>query len=324
MKDIHQQFSARFPAVDGAALAQRLGRPKGQAHVVLDTDAYNEIDDQFALAYLVRSEAECRIRAITAAPFYSAPGSGRVMRSDNPGDGMEKSYREILRVLALMGREDLHPLVHRGAEGYLPSPLEPVPSPAAQQIIALSHEYSAENPLYIVAIGAITNVASALLIDPTLRERAVVVWLGGHALHYGPCTDFNMVQDIDAARVVFSSGVPLVQLPCLGVVSEFRFTEPELESLFRGKNALCDYLLENTFVYARQKFSYRHWSKPLWDVAAVAWLMKGGFMLDRLIPAPIPQYDHSYGIDPSRHPLRYVYFVDKDRLTEDLVQKLTR
>lgn len=319
----NQDFYSVFPRVNDAELVSRLMKPKGQADVVLDTDTYNEIDDQFALAYLVRSEEECRIRAITAAPFYSAPNSGRVMRSSSPKDGMEKSYGEIRNVLALMNRQDLYGIVYRGSDAYLPAALTPVHSPAAAKIIELSHEYSASRPLFVVAIGAITNIASALLIDPTLRERIVVIWLGGHAQHYGLCTDFNMIQDIDAARVVFSSGVPLVQLPCLGVVSEFRFTRPELEALFRGKNALCNYLLDNTYAYAKQKFSYENWSKPLWDVAAVAWLMKDPMMMDRIIPSPIPQYDHSYGIDPSRHPIRYVYFVDKDKLTEDLRKKLT-
>ena len=39
-----------------------------------------------------------------------------------------------------------------------------------------------DEPLYVVAIGAITNVASALLTEPALAGKIVVVWLGGHAL----------------------------------------------------------------------------------------------------------------------------------------------
>ena len=37
--------------------------------VILDTDAFNEVDDQFAIAYLLRSKDRFDIRAITAAPF---------------------------------------------------------------------------------------------------------------------------------------------------------------------------------------------------------------------------------------------------------------
>lgn len=311
-----------FGAVDPVSLTARLEKPTGPVDVVLDTDAYNEVDDQYALAYLLRSEPDCRVRAITAAPFYSAPGAGRVIRSSSPEDGMERSYHEILKVLDLMGRGDMKERVYRGSTQYLPGPLTPVPSEAAEKIIEISREYGPERQLYVVAIGAITNVASALLLDPTLRERIVVVWLGGHAHHYGPWTDFNMDQDADAARVVFGCGVPLVQLPCLGVVSEFRFSKVELEYLFRGKNALCDYLIDNTYKYAEQKFGYDFWSKPLWDVTAVAWLLPGDFMKDRLMPCPIPHQGQAASPDLDGHPMRYVYYIHKDQLARDMADKL--
>lgn len=316
-------FASLFPPPDHAALAARLRRPAGMADVILDTDTYNEIDDQFALAYLVRSPEKLRLRAVTAAPFYRDPSVG-VCRSSDPGDGMERSYHEILKVLSLMDREDLHSRVYRGSTSYLPSETEPVRSPAAEAIIELSRENSRDNPLYVVAIGAITNVASALLLDPTLAERCVVVWLGGHGYHWGRCDDFNMIQDVAAARVVFGCGVPLVQFPCLGVVSEFRFSKPELEYWFRGKNKLCDYLIDNTYEYAAKKFSQEGWSKPLWDVTPVSWLLEGDFMEDRLVPSPIPQYDSTYAFDPNRHPIRYVYYVHKDPLIADLARKLGR
>ncbi|MCI8909131.1 MAG: nucleoside hydrolase [Oscillibacter sp.] len=316
-------FQALFPDPDPAVLAARLRRPAGMADVILDTDTYNEIDDQYALAYLVRSEEKLRVRAITAAPFYRDPSMG-VCRSADPADGMEKSYQEILKVLSLMGREDLHSQVFRGAAGYLPSETEPVDSPAARAMVELSREYDWDRPLYLVAIGAITNVASALLLDPTLAERCVVIWLGGHGYHWGRCDDFNMIQDIAAARVVFGCGVPLVQFPCLGVVSEFRFSKPELEYWFRGKNSLCDYLIDNTYLYAAKKFSYEGWSKPLWDVTTVAWLLDGDYVMDRLVPSPIPQYDSTYAFDANRHPIKYVYYVNKDPLAADLAKKLSR
>ena len=67
---------------------------------VLDTDTYNEIDDQFALAYMVRSYDRIHVQAIYAAPFFNA-------NSSSPADGMEKSYREILKLLSLMKEERL-------------------------------------------------------------------------------------------------------------------------------------------------------------------------------------------------------------------------
>ena len=44
------------PDIDIQGLMRRLEKPAGPVDVVIDTDTYNEIDDQFAIAYLIRSE----------------------------------------------------------------------------------------------------------------------------------------------------------------------------------------------------------------------------------------------------------------------------
>lgn len=85
-------FQQLFPAPDHADLAARLRRPDGMTDVILDTDTYNEIDDQFAPAYPVRSREKLRVRAVTAAPFCRDPATV-ACRSADPADGMEKSGR---------------------------------------------------------------------------------------------------------------------------------------------------------------------------------------------------------------------------------------
>lgn len=65
------------------------------------------------------------------------------------------------------------------------------------------------------------------------------------------------------------------------------------------------------------------WSRVIWDVTAVAWLT-GDFMEDCLTPSPIPQYDHRYSFDPTRHFIRYVYHIRRDKLMEDLFRKLAK
>ena len=62
--------------VDCGALVQRLQRPQGPVDVVLDTDTYNEIDDQYALAYLVLNDWKLRLKAIYAAPFCNSKAPG--------------------------------------------------------------------------------------------------------------------------------------------------------------------------------------------------------------------------------------------------------
>ena len=195
----------KWNRVSDAEMVRRLERPAGKIHVVLDTDTYNEIDDQFALSYMVRSVEKLEVKAIYAAPFSNHHSTG-------PADGMERSYQEILKVLTLLEAEELKEVTYRGSTGYLPNEDEPVISDAAKDLAERAMQYSAGNPLYVISIGAITNIASAILLNPEITGRIVVVWLGGHALGWPDTEEFNMVQDIAAARIVFGCGVPLVQL----------------------------------------------------------------------------------------------------------------
>ncbi len=298
-------------------LVHRLERPRGPVDVILDTDTYNEIDDQFALSYLIRSPEHARVRALCAAPFFNAHSTG-------PADGMEKSYREILRLLQLAGRRDLEDVTYRGSERYLPGETEAVESPAARAIVREALAHTQEEPLYVVAIGAITNVASAIIMEPGIVDRIVIVWLGGHSFEWPDTREFNMMQDVAAARVVFGCGAAVVQLPCMGVVSSFTTTGPELTAHLLGKNALCDYLVQHTCEEVAAYNTDGIWSRVIWDVTAVGWLMGPGLMEDRLVPAPIPQYDHHYSHDPSRHPSKYVWHIYRDALMRDLIRALTK
>ena len=157
-----------------------------------------------------------------------------------------------------------------------------------------------------------------------MKERTVVVWLGGHSLHHCDTVEFNMKQDIAAARVIFGCGVPLVQLPCVGVIELLNTTRYELEHWLIGKNPLADYLAHNTIELAESYAAGLPWSRTIWDVSAVAWLVNDGqrFLSYRTIPAPIPEYNGQYTIDRDRHPISYVYHVNRDALLADLFQKL--
>lgn len=295
---------------------QNLSVPTGTVDCVLDTDTYNEIDDQYALSLMMKSK-KCNVRALYAAPFFNN-------NSTSPEDGMERSYNEILNLLTLMGREADKAHVYRGSRTYLPDEKTPVESPAAEHLASLAMEYTMEHPLYVVAIGAITNVASAILKKPEIAERIVLVWLGGHDIHWGDTREFNMVQDIAAARIVFGCGCPLVQLPCMGVVSAFYTTEPELRHWLGGKNALCDYLVRHTVEEAETYAKDRVWSRVIWDVCAAAWLLnENNRFMDAVVDhAPIPTYDGTYSFNEHRHLYLRVTDIHRDALFGELFRIL--
>ncbi len=304
--------------MDQKQYLKNLEVPQGRIDAVLDTDTYNEIDDQFALSYMFLSPEKFDLKAIYAAPFFNS-------HSTSPKDGMERSYDEIMKLLGLLGREDYVENVHKGSEDYLINEATPRESEAARHLVALAAGYTAEKPLYVVAIGAITNVASALLMDPSIAEKIVIVWLGGHSLEFCDNKEFNLHQDIAAARVVFKSDAPLVQLPCQGVVSGFATTKPELTEWLIGRNDLSTYLAENTIQEAEGYAAGKPWSRVIWDVTAAAWLLNENdrFMMSRVIPVRLPGYDGCYEKESTDKLFRYVYFIKRDALLEDLFKKLT-
>lgn len=298
---------------------RNLEAPKNKVDAVLDTDAYNEIDDQFAIAYLLQNADRISIRAFYAAPFLNS-------KVASPADGMKKSFDEILHILHLAGRAELSTLTFQGSTSYLSDEKTPVLSPAVYHLTELARQYTSDKPLYIVAIGAITNVASALLYAPDIRDKIVVVWLGGNAHRCVHNREFNLMQDVAAARVLFSSGAPIVQIPCIDVVEAFRVSGPELQQWLLQKNALSTYLAENTIKEAESYAKGAAWTRTIWDVTAVAWLINDNtrFMDAYLTPAPIPEYDDRYAFDPTRPLIQYVYHIRRDELMTDLLSKLAR
>ena len=281
--------------------------------VILDTDTYNEVDDQYALAYAMLSPDKVDLLAITVAPFKNS-------RAKTPGEGMEMSYNEAFRIRALVDEKSQIP-IYRGSATYLPDKKTPVVSEAAEAIVRLVREST--KTVYIVAIGAITNVASAILMAPDIAEKAVVVWLGGTALHWKNNHEFNLYQDVPAAQVVFENVKNFVQIPCAGVCTEFITSIPELQYHIGGKNALCDYLLELTAGYHKVHENTAVWSKVIWDVTAVAAIVAPETLDMVTMPRPIVTDSENYAFDMGNPHYVYVRRIKRDALYADLFRRLT-
>ncbi|MGO4545587.1 nucleoside hydrolase [Paenibacillus sp. 2TAB23] len=299
-----------YPAMTDGERVRKLESPAGQIKMVLDTDTFNEIDDQFAVIYALLSPERIEFQALYAAPFHNDLSTG-------PKDGMEKSYEEIHRILKLMNREDVP--VYRGSESYLTAPHTPVDSSAAQNLVERAMACDPANPLYVVGIGAITNIASAILMEPRIIERIVVVWLGGHAIDWHDTREFNLEQDLHASRVIFDSGVPLMLIPCMGVASNLRTTLSEVRDYVLPSGAIGAYLYET---YKNCKDDHFAYSRVIWDISVIAWLNQSNTVPSRLIPSPRISADYRWSVDSTRHLIRCASYIDRDAVFHDLFTKL--
>ena len=304
----------RFPELKLQQRLARLEQPEKPVAAVLDTDTYNEVDDQFALAYALLSEEKLQLRAVTAAPFFNG-------RSAGPGDGMTKSYDEILRVLDLFGRNGKD-FAFKGAERYLPDRNTPVDTPAARCIVELAREAKAKNEtLHVLAIAALTNVASALLLAPEIVENTVVVWLGGNPVYWPNNDEFNLRQDVPAAQVVFDSGVPLLWIPCMTVAELLLTSVPELEALSHNSGKAGEFLVGRTRDYMAER---KMMSKTLWDISTVAAFTVPEAFYFTYLPTPVLQPDRNWQEKPGRHMLKMVRHINRDLVFADLFAKLDK
>lgn len=300
----------KFPKLSDAMMLERLQPPSGKVDMVLDTDTYNEIDDQFALVYSLLSPEKINVEAVYAAPFHNK-------RSEGPADGMEKSYEEVLRLLERLDRSP-GGFAFKGSAEWLTGRGKPEKSPAALDLIEKAMA-KRDAPLCVVAIGAISNVASAFLLEPKIVERIVLVWLAGMAHNWPTARDFNLEQDPAASKLVFDCGVPLVHIPCAPVTTHLRTVLPEMETYVKGRGRIGDYLFE---IYREYMGDEPARSKVLWDIVTIAWLLDAEWVPSEIVHAPILTDGLTWSRDNSRHFCRVATFVERDPVFRDLFRKL--
>ena len=276
--------------------------------MIIDTDAANEIDDQFAISYAALSP---KVELLSANSALHDDGYG-------PESGVIRSYDEILKTLSLAVPNEKIP-VYKGARKNMSDPKFPVGSAAADNII--NTVLSSDERVYVVAIGAITNVVSAVLKAPQIADNMAVIWLGGNSHERGELHEFNFYQDPVAGQTLFDLDVPLVQLPAMGLTSDLVTSIHELRYYLKGKNPLCDFLLERCEAYSSiQEYGA---SKVIWDIAGVACLTTPEAFNFTVTPKPTVTPGRNYVFDSSRPPYIYVNRLDRDKIFAEVLGLLT-
>jgi inosine-uridine nucleoside N-ribohydrolase len=221
--------------------------------VIIDTDIGDDIDDAFALAFALNS-SELNVKAVTTV-------FGNV----------EIRTKLALKLLKTFGREDIpvatgvgKPFFERTyrRERYLGDEVprqavvlvedEPLPKPYPNHAVDLiiSTVMASRNEVTIMPVGALTNIATCIIKEPKLVERAKLVMMGGAVSNWFRPTisraEHNIRCDPEAARIVFESGIPITMVG-LDVTMKCALSEEQVDSI-RKRGLATTNLLSNMAV----------------------------------------------------------------------------
>ncbi len=275
--------------------------------VILDTDIYNEADDQFALSYLLTSQNRFNVEAITIAPY----------QHDNDlsiQEGQEKSYEEVLKICKWLGFNTENK-VFKGSVDYIQEGYNET-NEAVNKIIEIAIK---NEKTYIMAIGSITNIAMAIKKEPKIIEKIEVIWLGGHSLLNKDNIEFNFRQDVQAVREVFASKVKLTIIPCKNVASNLKTTIYEIKHHLKNKSKLGNYLCNKFYNDGKHGIQTR---RVIWDISVIAYLINKNWFETIEISTPNIKEDTSYELTNGKHKITMVNWLDSDKIYEDLFRKI--
>lgn len=220
----------------------------------------------------------------------------------------EKTWRNALRTLTLIGRADIP--VARGADRPLLRPLTvapeihgisgldgaDLPEPAFSGLSERAVSFlvrtimASPRPLTLVPTGPLTNIALALLAEPAIAGKLERIVLMGGAVadsNITPAAEFNVFVDPEAAKIVFASGVPLVMVG-LDVTNKARLSFADIAEMASWKGRVSRVVAPLLRFFAetnREVFGFD--GAPIHDALAVAHLVKPEVIRTRLMNVEI-------------------------------------
>lgn len=243
--------------------------PAGQQlKLLIDTDAANEIDDLYAAALAMAAPERFDLQGLVATHFAASSGP----------ESTQKSYDVLLELFAAAGVTNRYPLKRGSHPMRYAATAEP--SEGVSLIIDTARRCSAEDPLWVVVLGAATNMASAILAAPEIAQKVRVIFHGRSEETWPARTrQFNVYGDIIAAQTLLTSQVPLVWFDTgTKLYASMETTEKRLAPL--GK--LGKYLHE----YRHRAPYYQGDTKGFFDLGDIAWMLDPTMCKATIIDAP--------------------------------------
>lgn len=281
--------------------------------VILSTDIGNEIDDQWALTYMLVN------------PDFDVLGILSANAPSLPDPSAHYTYEILKDVVERRLGMSAHPPLFEGSSLPLTDARTPRPNDGVTFIINESKKFSSTNRLTVLAIGAATDVASALLIDPTLAMRIKIV-----AMAFNNPTDgreFNVQNDPNAWRAIFNTyNVPLVIGPGETCRRDLALTLDQAKELISAHGRVGAWLWEEykSWYFRNVKpLRVNDFSKPwiIWDIITLAYLE--GMTHDQMQPRA--GLDANLALPPQDiGTTTWITSVDSKLLWADFLDKLDR
>lgn len=186
-------FSCKAEKTESEVVADK---EKAKIRLIYDTDANNELDDQFALMYILVNGPTFDLEGVTVNATWS-------------GGNIDEHYEEAKRILQLGKRYGKIPLL-KGADGSFDAIRDQVGAidfdgKAGVDFIIEQANRDTGEELILLAVGKLTNVALALEKDPSIAEKMRVVWLGSN---YPKPGEYNQDNDTVSMNYVLNTKVP--------------------------------------------------------------------------------------------------------------------
>lgn len=260
---------------------------KKKVRVIIHTDAKNEADDQYAIVHHLMTD-KIVVKGLVGGHFNGG------FNTYGEGETAKASVAEINKLLDLMDLTGEYPVL-LGSGFPMVDEQTPTDTEGARFIIDEAMKDDPK-PLFIACQGALTDVASAILLQPEICSRMTIIWIGGGNYPEGGF-EFNLKQDIAAANVVFKSSVPIWQVP-MGVYKQMSVSLAELQQQVRPHGRIGKYLFEQMVAF-NEKLGDVDYPWPhgeIWglgDSPTVGLLMFENEKTDvfDMVPAPTVDYE---------------------------------
>jgi purine nucleosidase len=279
--------------------------PKDQRiRCIIDTDAKNEIDDVWAIGLALCCQDRFQIEGFVAANYDNTV-------EDAGPNSLEGSVAVLQTLLDKAGLEGEIP-IYRGSHP-LRYQFEPSESEGVDFIIERAMASSPDDPLWVIGLGAATNIASAYLKRPEIADRIVVFW---HFRTRWPdkCWNFNVIGDIRAARIVFHSDLSFVLFD-----TGTHLVCPMDESVqYREYGELGKYLHD----YRLKSSGYQSPKKGFFDLGDIAALIDPDLASWEVVKCPDVDWDLTYRFNNTQGSILRCKDIDRDKTFALLKEKL--